>query len=97
MGLFGGVRMCIGVANKKLLGACLRVPVWQPCMQPQRRLQFVDALRRSFLSSLCRPVFCELSAKVPVGDGLSISPCAVFTHRGGASSLAYVMQSCWRF
>lgn len=45
----------------------------------------------------CRPLFCELSAKVPVGDGLSISPCALLTTRRGATSFAYVMQSCWRW
>jgi hypothetical protein len=45
----------------------------------------------------CRPLFLEVSAKVPVGDGLSIFPGATFTYRGGASSLAWVMQSCWRW
>lgn len=50
---------------------------------------------------LCRgnqlPVFCELTAKVPVGDGLSISPGALLTFRGGKGTLGYLMQSCWRF
>jgi hypothetical protein len=44
------------------------------------------------------PLFCEVSARVPAGGGgLSISPCAVLSHRDGATSLAYVMQSSWRF
>lgn len=86
--------MCIGVA---------KLPVYEsPSGSPVCNLSdgLTTCCRTSsllFVVAVCRPVFCELSAKVPVGDGLSISPCAVFTHRGGASSLAYVMQSSWRF
>ncbi|WIA38684.1 hypothetical protein OEZ86_001989 [Tetradesmus obliquus] len=51
----------------------------------------------AFRGGAARPLFCELTAKVPVGDGLSICPGALLAVRNGKGTLAYLMQSSWRF
>lgn len=44
-----------------------------------------------------RALVCELSASVPVLDGVVINPSAVLVTQGGRSSFGLVTQSTWRF
>eukprot|EP00877_Chromochloris_zofingiensis_P005803 jgi/Chrzof1/15223/Cz09g32020.t1 len=44
------------------------------------------------------PVLCELSCKLPMGDGLALSPSALLSYRGNkGTSMVLAMQSSWKF